>query len=92
MWGSRIVFETSLFVYDSGGEGDICLTGFAAHKPSLVLYMGKALQETSLMSKLGKYTVGRGYLYMKALDELDRNVRRDLIAKTVHIGRRACRD
>jgi hypothetical protein len=89
MWGPSIVgFGTCHYVYESGREGDICLVGFAPRKPSLVLYLGEALQETSLMSRLGKHTTGKGCLYIKTLDDVDRDVLRKLIARTVEISRR----
>ena len=92
MWGSSIIgFGTCHFVYESGREGDICLVGFSARKPSLVLYLGEALQESSLMARLGKHTTGKSCLYIKTLDDIDRDVLRELIAKTVEIGRRRCR-
>jgi hypothetical protein len=84
MWGSSIVgFGTHHYVYESGREGDICLTGFSPRKPSLVLYIGEALRDTSIMSKLGKYKTGKGCLYIKKLDDVDRNVLRALVAKAV---------
>ena len=92
MWGPSIVgFGTYHFVYDSGREGDMCLVGFSARKPSLVLYLGEALQETRFMSRLGKHKTGKGCLYIKTLDDVDRDVLRKLIAKTVDISRRKCR-
>jgi hypothetical protein len=92
MWGSSIVgFGTCHFAYESGREGDICLVGFSPRKPSLVLYVGEALKETLLMSRLGKHTAGKGCLYIKTLDDVDRDVLRSLIARTVEIGRRRCR-
>jgi hypothetical protein len=84
MWGSSIVgFGTHHYVYESGREGDICLMGFSPRKPSLVLYIGEALQDTAIMSKLGKYKTGKGCLYIKKLDDVDRNVLRALVAKAV---------
>jgi Domain of unknown function (DU1801) len=84
MWGSSIVgFGTHHYVYESGREGDICLTGFSPRKPSLVVYIGEALQDTAIMSKLGKYKTGKGCLYIKKLDDVDRNVLRALVAKAV---------
>src|SRR5882672_1315015 len=75
MWGPSIVgFGTCHYVYESGREGDICLTGFSPRKPSLVLYIGGALQDKALMSKLGKYKTGGGCLYLKKLDDVDRSV------------------
>ena len=92
MWGSSIVgFGTCHYVYDSGREGDICLVGFAPRKPSLVLYLGEALQDGLLMSRLGKYTTGKGCLYIKTLDDVDRDVLRELIDRSVAIGRRKWR-
>ena len=89
MWGPSIVgFGTCHYVYESGREGDICLTGFSPRKPSLVLYIGEALQDTSLMSRLGKYKAGGGCLYIKKLDDVDRRVLRELIAKAVDNTRR----
>jgi hypothetical protein len=84
MWGPSIVgFGTHHYVYESGREGDICLTGFSPRKPSLVLYIGEALQDTAIMSKLGKHKTGKGCLYIKKLDDVDRNVLRALVAKAV---------
>ena len=84
MWGPSIVgFGTCHYVYDSGREGDICLTGFSPRKPSLVLYIGSPLHDTTLMSRLGTYKIGKGCLYIKKLDDVDRDVLRDLIAKAV---------
>src|SRR5262245_25465741 len=89
MWGPSIIgFGTRHYVYESGREGDTCLTGFSPRKPNLVLYIGEALQDTSLMSKLGKYTTGKGCLYIRKLDDVDRDVLRDLIAKGVDNTRR----
>jgi len=84
MWGPSIIgFGTCHYVYDSGREGDVCLTGFSPRKPNLVLYIGAALQDESLMSKLGKYKTGKGCLYIKKLDDVDRRVLRTLIVKAV---------
>ena len=92
MWGPSIVgFGKYHYVYESGREGDSCLTGFSPRKPNLVLYIGDALQDTSMMSKLGKYKTGKGCLYIKTLDDIDRNVLRDLIAKAVDNTRRRSR-
>ena len=84
MWGTSIIgFGTHHYKYASGREGEICVTGFSPRKPSLVLYIGEALQDPSIMSKLGKYTTGKGCLYIKKLDDVDRSVLRALITKAV---------
>ena len=89
MWGATIVgFGTHRYVYASGRQGEMCSIGFSPRKPSLVLYIGEALQDAALMSKLGTYTTGKGCLYIKTLDDVDRNVLRDLITKAVNTTRR----
>jgi hypothetical protein len=90
MWGATIVgFGTCHYMYESGREGEICVIGFSPRKPNLVLYLGDALQDTSLMSSLGTYKTGKGCLYIKTLGDVDRNVLRDLIAKAVDDRRRS---
>jgi hypothetical protein len=84
MWGGSIIgFGTRRYVYETGRAGEMCLTGFSPRKPSLVLYLGETLHDSSLMSSLGKYKTGKGCLYIKKLDDVDRNVLRDLIAEAV---------
>jgi len=84
MWGTSIVgFGTYHYVYESGREGDMCLTGFSPRKPSLVLYVGEAIQDRTIMSKLGKHTTGKGCLYIKKLDDVDRDVLRALLVRAV---------
>jgi hypothetical protein len=84
MWGPSIVgFGKYHYVYDSGREGDMLLTGFSPRKPSLVLYVGAALRDKRLMSKLGKCKTGGSCLYIKTLDDIDRDVLRRLLAASV---------
>lgn len=92
MWGASIVgFGTCHYVYVSGREGDTCLIGFSARKPSLVLYLGEALQDPALISRLGTCKTGKGCLYIKTLADVDRDVLRELCTKTVEIARGRCR-
>jgi hypothetical protein len=89
MWGPSIVgFGACHYVYESGREGDMCLTGFSPRKPRLVLYIGEALQDETLMSKLGNYTTGKSCLYLKTLDDVDRDVLRALVTKAVRDARK----
>jgi hypothetical protein len=84
MWGPTIVgFGKYRYKYESGREGEICMTGFSPRKPSLVLYIGSALEDTELMSRLGKHKTGKGCLYIKKLDDIDRSVLKKLVAKSV---------
>jgi len=89
MWGSSIIgFDKYHYKYDSGHEGDMCLTGFSARKGTLTLYVGFALQEARMLEKLGKHKTGKSCLYIKKLDDIDRGVLQDLIRVAVEEMRR----
>ena len=82
MWGPSIVgFDSYHYVYESGREGDAPVIGFSPRKPELVLYLAPYLNDKGLKAKLGKYKGGAGCLYVKTLDDIDRDVLRKL-AKT----------
>jgi Domain of unknown function (DU1801) len=89
MWGPSIVgFGTFKYKYESGREGEICLTGFSPRKPSLVLYLGEVLEDAELMARLGKHKTGKGCLYIKKLDDVDRKVLKELVTKAVAMTRK----
>jgi len=80
MWGPTIVgFGTVHYRYESGREGDVCLTGFSPRSGSLVVYLGSVIQDKKRMAKLGKHKIGKGCLYINKLDDVDRSVLRELI-------------
>jgi hypothetical protein len=84
MWGPSIVgFDQYHYKYESGREGDMCVTGFSPRSQALTLYIGGALGDAKLMAKLGKYKTGKGCLYIKTLDDVDRTVLRQLVKKSV---------
>jgi hypothetical protein len=83
MWGPSIIgFDQYHYKYASGHEGDMCRLGFSPRKASLVLYLGPGLEDKKLLSKLGKHKIGKGCLYINKLDDVDRNLLRDLVAKS----------
>jgi hypothetical protein len=46
MWGPSIVgFGTYHYVYESGREGDVCVTGFSPRAGALVVYLGTVLRK-----------------------------------------------
>ena len=84
MWGPTIIgFGKYHYKYESGREGDMCMTGFSPRKPSFVLYIGSALDDKKLMDRLGKHKRGKGCLYIKRLDDVDRAVLKELIMKSI---------
>jgi hypothetical protein len=89
MWGASIVgFGLKKYKYESGREGEICLTGFSPRKPGLVLYLGEVLEDAELMARLGKHKTGKGCLYIKTLDDVDRKVLKELVTKAVAMTRK----
>lgn len=87
MWGPSMVgFGTYHYVYASGHEGDIFLTGFSPRKGALALYfcMG-GMQErfAAQLKKLGKVKASKGCLYIKKLADVDLTVLRDMIRSNV---------
>jgi len=84
MWGPSIVgFGSYHYKYDSGREGDSPLTGFSPRKAALTLYiMGGFDTYDDLMSKLGKYKMGKGCLYLKRLSDVDEATLKELVTRS----------
>jgi hypothetical protein len=77
MWGTSIVgFGEQHLVYESGRELDWMKIGFSPRKQNITLYV--SLDE-SLLKKLGKFTTGKGCLYIKKLTDVDKKVLNELI-------------
>jgi hypothetical protein len=89
MWGPTIVgFGSVHYRYDSGREGDICLTGFSPRTAAIVVYLGADLDNSALLAKLGKHKTGKGCLYVNKLDDVDRGILRKLIEHSVREARK----
>ena len=85
MWGSSIVgYGKYHYKYESGREGDFFLTGFSPRKQALAIYIVSGFDiHPELMEKLGKYKIGKSCLYVKKLDDLDREVLAQLVEESV---------
>ena len=85
MWGDSIVgFGSYHYKYASGREGDWFETGFSSRKESLTLYIMSGFSRyEELMANLGKYKTGKSCLYLKKLDDVDRDVLEELIRESV---------
>lgn len=90
MWGPSIIgFGDYHYKYESGREGDFFLTGFSPRKQSLSLYIMVGFEEyDSLLGALGKRRKGASCLYINKLADVDMNILRDLIEKSVEQARR----
>jgi hypothetical protein len=86
MWGPSIVgFGEYHYVYESGHEGDMCLTGFSPRKGNFVLYAMNCLypQSAAQIKKLGKVKATKGCLYIKKLADVDLKVLREMIEGSI---------
>ncbi|HEY2467848.1 MAG TPA: DUF1801 domain-containing protein [Terracidiphilus sp.] len=85
MWGPSIVgFGTHHYRYKSGREGDTPLAGFSPRKNACVVYGLLGVDGSDkLLARLGRFTTGKGCLYIKKLADVDEQVLRDLIARSV---------
>lgn len=90
MWGTSIVgFGSYHYVYDSGREGDWCLTGFAARKGRISVYVMAGFEPfADLMNRLGKHSTGASCLYIKRLSDIDETVLEELIRRSADEIRR----
>ena len=85
MWGPSIIgFGKYHYKYDSGHEGDSCLTGFSPRKQNISLYVMLGIMDNEdLLKKLGKHKAAKGCLYIKKLDDVDIAVLEKLIKRSV---------
>ena len=85
MWGGSIVgFGSYQYKYASGREGDWFLTGFSPRKQNLTLYIMAGFDGyDQLLRKLGKHSTGKSCLYIKKMDDIDADVLKELVKKSV---------
>ena len=82
MWGPAIIgFGSYHYKYISGREGDWAQIGFSPRKGKLSLYLTfNAAKLTEQFPDLGKYTIGKGCIYIKRLSDVNIEELRKLIA------------
>ena len=85
MWGDSIVgFGSYHYKYESGREGDWFVTGFSPRKRNLTLYIMSGFDEyDKLLGKLGKHSIGKSCLYIKKIEDVDVDVLKELVQKSV---------
>jgi hypothetical protein len=85
MWGTSIVgFGSYHYKYESGREGDSCVTGFSSRQGDISIYlMADFPKREELLAKLGKHKTGKGCLYIRKLSEVDLKVLEQLVVATV---------
>ena len=85
MWGDSFVgFGDYHYKYASGREGDWFQVGFSPRKQNLTIYiMGYLEFHSDILEGLGKYTHGKGCLYIKKLEDIDLDVLEKLISTSI---------
>lgn len=83
VWGSNIIgFGAYHYRYASGREGDWMRIGFSPRKAAFSLYLScDADQFSDLLETFGVYTRGKGCIYIKKLDDIDRGVLRKMLRR-----------
>ena len=73
MWGSSIIgFGHYQYAYPSGRVGEWFVIGFSPRKQNLVLYPAScSWAHCPALPNLGRYTFGKGCLYIKRLADVD---------------------
>ena len=85
MWGASIVgFGNYHYRYASGREGDFFEAGFSPRKRALTIYVMAGFAEYGdLLARLGKYATGKSCLYVKRLSDVDLDVLREMLTRSV---------
>lgn len=89
MWGTSIV---GFGAYAQAGAGkkpvDWPIVGFSPRKAELVFYIMPGFSEyEALLGRLGKHRKGASCLYVKRMDDIDHNVLRELVSRSVAMMR-----
>lgn len=84
--GNIVGFGEYHYKYESGREGDSMRTGFAPRAQNISVYIMPGFEPFSdELTKLGKHKVGKSCLYIKRLSDIDVDVLRNIIKKSLDI-------
>jgi Domain of unknown function (DU1801) len=85
MWGAAIVgFGHRTLIYESGRTMDWMWVAFAPRKQNFSIMIPDGFPKyANLLTKLGKHTTGKSCLYVKKLADVDMNVLRELVTRSV---------
>jgi len=90
LWGSSIVgFDSYHYKYESGREGDMCVTGFSSRKGDISVYLvASGPNQEALLARLGRHKMGKSCLYIHRLSDVDMKVLEQLVVESVAEVRR----
>ncbi len=90
MWGASIIGFGSYHYKSerSRQEGDWPLIGFSPRKAAISLYVNfyfENSQQEQLLKELGKFTMGKGCIYVKKLSDINTDVLKKLMKSTIDL-------
>ena len=90
MWGPGIVgFGAYRYRYGSGRTGESCVTGFAARRGEISVYLiAPGARQDELLARLGRHRMGKACLSIRQLADVDAGVLEQLVAGSVAEVRR----
>ena len=85
LWGTSIVgFGSYHYKYESGHQGDSCLTGFSSRKGDISIYLMAGFPgRDELLARLGRHKMGKACLYVRRLSDIDPKVLEQLVVGSV---------
>ncbi|WP_216827438.1 DUF1801 domain-containing protein [Alkalihalobacterium elongatum] len=85
MWGTSIIgFGSYHYKYASGHEGDAPLVGFSPRKAKISLYFATGYTERDhFLKDFGKHTSGKACVYINKVADINIDVLKQLIKKSV---------
>jgi len=85
MWGPSIIgFGSYHYKYPSGHEGDAALVAFSPRKAKISLYFAAYdAEREDMLARLGKHTSGAGCVYINKLKDVDIDVIKELILRSI---------
>ena len=82
--GKIVGFGSYHYKYESGHEGDCQVVGFAPAKQRISVYIMPGFSDFQPeLEKLGKHKTGKCCLYINKLADVDENVLRTIVRKSV---------
>ncbi|MGX1696292.1 DUF1801 domain-containing protein [Microbacterium keratanolyticum] len=82
-WGTIIGFGSCHYVYPTGSEGDMPLLAFAPRKTATTIYLESTDEYAAELADLGPHTTGVGCLYIKDLEQVDLDVLRGILERSL---------
>lgn len=85
MWYPGIIgFGQYHYIYDSGREGDASYLAFSPRKAKFSLYLSPEFEDKdTLLTQLGKHTTGKSCIYVNKLADINLNVLKEMLEKSL---------